>query len=66
MRYRSHGPGCDCTECRVTGCGAFAHTDRCIDCDGAGQYPSGFTCKSCDGSGRVLPGDGIPCSGDVK
>jgi hypothetical protein len=37
----------------------LAHTDACIDCDGAGRYPSGAACKSCGGSGRVLPGDGI-------
>lgn len=22
MRYKSHGPRCDCVECRITGCGA--------------------------------------------
>lgn len=34
--------------------------DSCIDCDGAGKYPSGAVCKSCAGAGRVLSGDGVP------
>lgn len=59
MRYRSHTPRCECVECRLTGCGAFAYQDFCIDCDGAGKYPTGEQCKSCGGSGRVPPGDGI-------
>jgi serine/threonine protein kinase HipA of HipAB toxin-antitoxin module len=25
MRYKSHGPRCDCGMCRATGCGAFSH-----------------------------------------
>lgn len=60
MRFKSHGPRCDCTECRLTGCGAFSRTDACIDCDGSGRYPTEAACKSCAGSGRVPTGDGIP------
>jgi DnaJ-class molecular chaperone len=63
MRYKSHGPGCRCMECQMTGCGAFASgktPDICIDCDGAGSYPTGARCKSCDGSGKVPAGNGIP------
>lgn len=37
-------------------------TERCIDCDGKGVYPSGETCLSCGGSGRVEVGDGGPDS----
>lgn len=37
-------------------------TERCIDCDGKGVYPSGETCLSCGGSGRVEVGDGEPGS----
>jgi DnaJ-class molecular chaperone len=62
MRYKSHGPNCDCVECRMTGCGAFVRADACIDCDGSGRYPSGLSCKSCIGTGRVHPGDGIPAA----
>lgn len=25
MRHKSHGPRCDCAECKATGCGAFSH-----------------------------------------
>lgn len=34
--------------------------ETCVDCDGAGKYPSGQSCLSCGGSGLVGPGDGIP------
>jgi hypothetical protein len=35
--------------------------DRCIDCDGAGHYPTGKQCRSCAGTpGRVPKGDGEP------
>lgn len=61
MRYQSHhGPQCRCAICNATGCGAFALTDRCLDCDGVGKYPSGAECKSCAGHGRVRSGDGQP------
>lgn len=30
--------------------------EKCLDCDGAGKYPSGQTCKSCAGHGHVQIG----------
>jgi hypothetical protein len=43
------------------GQGVSGQSDKCIDCDGTGRYPSGAQCRSCEGTpGRVLKGDGEP------
>lgn len=41
----------DCPEC-------VAKADACIDCEGAGKYPSGADCVSYGATGLVLAGDG--------